>query len=112
VQLFKGWSRSVEWRLGNFLNSQALSNTAWAFAQAAQLDAQLFATLARAVGQCLGDFNSQAAENTAWALAKAAWSDVQLFEALARAAGWSPSNFYSQAPAKTACAFIDFWLQR
>ena len=45
----------AEQRLDKF-NEQALTNTAWAFARAAQLDAQLFTVLARVAEWRVGDF--------------------------------------------------------
>ena len=60
---------------------QALANTAWAFAMAAQSDAELFRALARAAGWCVGDFHAQDLANTAWAFATLGQSDVKLFAA-------------------------------
>ena len=52
-------------------NPQELANTAWAFATASQSDASLFAALATAAEQRMGDFNPQALTNTAWAFVTA-----------------------------------------
>ena len=41
--------------IGDF-NSQELANAAWAFAMADPNDASLFAALATAAEQCMGDF--------------------------------------------------------
>ena len=50
------------------LNSQALANTAWAFATVGQKDERLFSTLAAAAEQRMRDFNAQDLANTSWAL--------------------------------------------
>ena len=47
----------AKWRLDHF-NSQALANTAWAFATAGQKDEQLFKALAEMAEQRLEQFNS------------------------------------------------------
>ena len=39
------------------LNPQSVANTTWAFAMAGQQDASLFAALATAANQLIGDFN-------------------------------------------------------
>ena len=49
--------------------AQGLANTAWAFATAGQLDAQLFMALARMAERRVGEFNAQNLANTAWAFA-------------------------------------------
>ena len=46
VVLFAALARVTERRMDEF-NAQELANTAWAFAQASQLDTQLFTVLAR-----------------------------------------------------------------
>ena len=50
-------ARLVERRLGNFI-ARELSNTAWAFATAAQWDAALFVALASAVEWHVDDFSA------------------------------------------------------
>ena len=57
-------ARAAELRLSDF-NVQALANTAWAFAMAAQSDAELFRALARLAELRLGNFNVQGLANTA-----------------------------------------------
>ena len=47
AQVFAALARAAELRLSGF-NVQALANTTWAFAMAAQSDAELFRALARA----------------------------------------------------------------
>ena len=56
------------------------------FAAAGQKDALLFAALATAAEQRMGNFNSQILANAAWAFATAHQSDASLFAALATAA--------------------------
>jgi len=51
-----------------------------------QLDAQLFALLARLAEQCLGDFHGQELANTAWAFVTVRQSDAWLLATLARMA--------------------------
>ena len=46
----------AQWRVGSF-NTQELTNTAWAFAQASQLDTQLFTVLARVTEQRVCNLN-------------------------------------------------------
>ena len=55
--------------MGDF-NAQGLANTAWAFATAGQLDAQLFMALARAAECCVSNFESQSLLMTWWALSQ------------------------------------------
>ena len=54
--------------MGDF-SAQELANTAWALVTADQLDAQLFAALARATLQGMGDFIAQELASTVWAFA-------------------------------------------
>ena len=68
--LFAAVAREAEPRLGEF-KSQALANTAWAFATAGERALSLFAAVAREAEPRLGEFNSQALANTAWAFAAA-----------------------------------------
>ena len=51
------------------LNSQALANTAWAFATVGQKAEWLFTALAPAAERCMMDLNSQELVNIAWAFA-------------------------------------------
>ena len=60
-------SRAAVWRLGGF-TTQALANTAWAFAKAGHVDEALFAMLAGAE-QFIGEYNAQELANSAWAFA-------------------------------------------
>ena len=57
-------ARAAELRLSGF-KIQALANTAWAFAMAAQSDAELLKALTRAAGCHVGDFYAQDLANTA-----------------------------------------------
>ena len=75
---------------------------AWAFATAYQSDVSLFAALATAVEQRMGDFNSQGLANAAWAFAKVDQSDASLFATLAAAAEQRMGNFNSQNLANAA----------
>ena len=50
--------------VGDF-NAQELANTAWAFATASQLDAELFTALAGESERRVGDFTAQELANTA-----------------------------------------------
>ena len=87
----------TEWCLGDF-NAQDLANTAWAFATPGQLDARLFAVLARAAKRRVGNFNAQNLANTAWAFAAANSYSNQRFWGLRspiaakRQAGLIPSH--------------------
>ena len=76
---------AAERRVSNF-NTQNLANTAWAFAQAGQLDTQLFTVLAKVAEWRGGSLNAQEFANTAWAFAQASQLDTQLFTVLARVA--------------------------
>ena len=60
--MFCALARAAEWHVSNF-NAQELANTAWAFATAGQLHAQLFAVLARAAQRRLIEFNAQELAN-------------------------------------------------
>ena len=53
--------------MGNF-NVQALANTAWSFAKASQLNAQLFRLLRGVAEQHVRDFDVQHVGMTLWAL--------------------------------------------
>ena len=64
--------------MGSF-KTQELANTAWAFAQASELDTQLFMVLAKVAEWRVGSFNTQGLANTAWAFAQARQLDTQLF---------------------------------
>ena len=57
-------ARAAGWLVGNF-NAQELTNTAWAFATAGQLDAKLFTALVGASERGVGDFTAQELANTA-----------------------------------------------
>ena len=50
-------------------NSQALANTAWAFATVGHKEGQLFTALAAAAEQRMGDFHLHELASTAWAFA-------------------------------------------
>ena len=78
-------AKVAEWRVGSF-NTQNVANTAWAFAQAGQLDTQLFMVLARVVEWREGSFPTQDLANTAWAFARASQLGTQPFMVLARVA--------------------------
>ena len=78
--LFVPLATVAERRMGDF-NSQALANTAWAFATVSHKDQQLFTALAAAAEWHMGDFNPQALANTAWAFATASHKEEQLFTA-------------------------------
>tara|TARA_B110001452_G_C15204395_1_gene417807 strand:+ start:56 stop:880 length:825 start_codon:yes stop_codon:yes gene_type:complete len=86
-------------------NAQELANTAWAFAKAGQLDAQLSEALARAAERRIDEFKAQEISNIAWAYATAGCSDALLFKALARAAEQHLESFSAQGIANTAWAF-------
>ena len=86
-------------------NAQELANTAWAFAKAGQLDAQLSGALARAAERRIDEFKAQEISNMAWAYATAGCSDALLFEALARAVEQHLESFSAQGIANTAWAF-------
>ena len=62
--LFGAMSMATERRVSSF-KTQELANTAWAFAQAGQLDMQLFMVLARVAEWRVGSFNTQDVANTA-----------------------------------------------
>ena len=66
--LFGRLATAAEQRASNF-NTQNLANTAWAFAQARQLDTQLFMVLAKVSEWRVGSFTTQNLANTAWAFA-------------------------------------------
>ena len=83
--LFGALATAAERHVRNF-STQGLANTAWAFAQASQLDTQLFAVLARVAVWRVGSFTTQDIANTAWAFAQASQLDTQLFTVLARVA--------------------------
>merc|ERR1712224_919247 len=75
---------------------QGLANIARAFATAGQLDAPLFAALARAAEQRMSDLNPQEPANMAWAFATVCQSDALLFAALARTAEQCIGKFREQ----------------
>ena len=62
----------------------------------------LFATLATAAEQHMGDFNVQELANTAWSFTTAGQNDALLFAALATAAEWCMGDFNVQSIANTA----------
>jgi len=66
-------------RIAEF-NSQALVNTAWAFAKAGVAAPQLFEAIASEASRRLKDFNSQDFVNTAWAFTTAGVAVPKLFE--------------------------------
>ena len=63
VMVFTALATAAERHVDDF-NAQELANTAWAFATASHVDAELFTALARAVQQRLGDFSTQNLANT------------------------------------------------
>ena len=97
-------ARSIERRVAD-CNAQELANVAWAFAKAAQPDAELFAALARACEVRLSSFKAQELANTAWGFATAGHTDTRLFAALARAAEARLADFSVQGLSNTAWAF-------
>jgi hypothetical protein len=99
----------VRRRLGDF-HSQALSNTAWAFAKAGHASSELFKAIsAEVVRRRLGDFNPQHLSNTAWAFATAGHTFSELFKVISvelvrRGLG----DFDPQELSNTAWAFAVF----
>ena len=67
-------------------NSQALANTAWAFAQVGHEEECLMMALAAAAEWRAMDFNWQDLANTAWAFATVSQKEARLFKAMAAAA--------------------------
>ena len=63
-QLFTALAVVAERRMRDF-NSQALANTAWAFATVGHKEERLFTALAAAAERSIRDFNSQGLVNTA-----------------------------------------------
>ncbi len=53
------------------MNAEDLANTAWVFAKAGWLDAQLFTVFAKVAKQRVGSMDAEDLGNTAWAFAKA-----------------------------------------
>ena len=87
-------SAAAEWRTRDF-NSQALANTAWAFATVGHKEEPLFMVLASAAEQQMRDFDSQNLANTAWAFATVGCKEERLFTALAAAAERRMTDFSS-----------------
>ena len=75
------------------------------FGTSGQKNAVLFAALATAAEQRMGNFNSQYLANSPWACAKVSQHNASLFAALAKAAEQRMGNFSSQDLADTARAF-------
>jgi len=65
----------------------------------------LFAVLARAAEQRVGEFNEQELANIAWAFARAGQSDAQLLTALARVAERLVRSFKAQGIGNVVWAF-------
>ena len=70
-----------------------------------QSDAKLFAVLARAAEQRVGEFQPQGLSNMAWAFAMGSWSDDNLFAALVRTTERLLCEFNGQGLANTLWAF-------
>ena len=98
---------SVALRLLVDFDPQHLANTAWAFAKAGHVSAELFnAISAEVVRRRLGDFNPQALSNTAWAFAKAGHLSTELLNAIsAEVVRRGLGDFKPQELSNTAWAF-------
>ena len=84
--------------------SRALANLAWAFATIGQKDEQLFAALAGAAVQRVGDFNSQELANTAWSFAMVGHRNRWLFTAVTAATQQHMRDFNLQHLTNTVWA--------
>ena len=82
--------------------SQALANTAWAFATAGVAAPRLFEAIASEAPSRINEFNSQALANRAWAFAQAGVAAPQLFEAIASEAPSRIEEFDAQGYSNTA----------
>ena len=100
---------SVALRLLVDFDPQHLANTAWAFAKAGHVSAELFnAISAEVVRRRLRGFNSQALSNTAWAFATASHASAELFDAISAEVVCQRlllGTFTPQALSNTAWAF-------
>lgn len=102
--LVKALAKAIE-RCLHDCNAQELANSAWAFAKAGYLDANLFSSLARVVESRANDFNAQELANISWAFATANQSDAKLFSALSGSIQWHLGDFSAQGLANTSWAF-------
>ena len=78
--------------VGEF-RAQELVNTAWAFATADQLDAPLFALVARAAQLRVAELKAQGLANAAWAFAKMGLSETPVLPVIMARAAQALSGF-------------------
>ena len=79
----KELAAAAEWCIRDF-KSQALVNTAWAFARVGYEEERHFTALAAATKWLVRNFKAQDLTNTAWEFATIGQKDERLFTVLAR----------------------------